>query len=128
MTKNQVIKHWQNAAQRNLKDSNDLFKTKHYDWSLFLGHLALEKLIKGLIVKKTNKNPKITHNLTELCKQAQIDISQEQISQLNRITSFNLEARYDAYKKEFYKLANEKFTTRWHAIIKQIFTWIKKNY
>ncbi len=31
----------------------NLFDTKDYHWSLFMGHLVIEKLLKGKIVKET---------------------------------------------------------------------------
>ncbi|MFA5994955.1 MAG: HEPN domain-containing protein [Patescibacteria group bacterium] len=39
------INYWRQSAERNWKTSLDLFKTKHYDASLFYAHLAIEKII-----------------------------------------------------------------------------------
>jgi hypothetical protein len=43
---------------------------------------------------------------------------------LDEITSFNLNARYDDYKKEFYKLCTPDYTKNWIEKIKKIRTWI----
>ena len=45
---------------------------------------------------------------------------------LDEITSFNLNARYDDYKKEFYKLCNQDYTKNWIEKIKNIHKWIKE--
>jgi len=129
MTKAEAIKYWQVGARRDLKTAQDFLASKHYDWCLFLGHLALEKIIKGLVVKRINKNPLPIHDLIRLCHQAKINLTQEQIIQLKEINRFNLETRYDDYKFKFYKKATRTFSAFWLKIIKEeFFQWFKKLY
>ena len=45
---------------------------------------------------------------------------------LDKITSFNLNARYDDYKREFYSLCSKEFTKEWIDKIKIIRSWIKQ--
>ncbi|HAK00312.1 MAG TPA: hypothetical protein DCM62_09825 [Bacteroidales bacterium] len=45
---------------------------------------------------------------------------------LDEITSFNLNARYDDYKREFVKLCTPEYTQGWIDKIKIIRTWIKE--
>jgi len=70
MTQEDAVQHWFNGAQRNLGIAKDLVKLKHYDWALFLGQLALEKLLKGLIAQKTGKLPPFIHDLPKLTETA----------------------------------------------------------
>jgi len=46
----------------------------------------------------------------KLAKLIEIDLDKDLIKELTSITSFNLEARYDDYKEQFYKKATKKFT------------------
>ncbi len=101
-----------------------LVKSKDYAWALFLGHLVIEKLLKALIVKDTNEHPPFTHNLTSLAKD--LELSLEQISWLAEMTTFNLNARYDDVKTEFYKKSTKQFATDWIEKIKILRKWIKK--
>lgn len=45
---------------------------------------------------------------------------------LDEITSFNLNARYDDYKREFYKLCTDDYTRTWVENIIHIRIWIKQ--
>ena len=44
---------------------------------------------------------------------------------LFKITTFNINARYDDYKKEFYAMCTADFTKEWIEKIKKIQQWIK---
>ena len=101
-----------------------LLKSKDYAWALFLGHLVIEKLLKALIVKQTAAHPPYTHNLNSLAKN--LELSTEQISWLDEITTFNLNARYDDVKDEFYRKSTKQFALDWFARIKILRKWIKK--
>ncbi|MCC6545303.1 MAG: HEPN domain-containing protein [Nitrospirae bacterium] len=50
-----TISYWHSSAKYDLSVATAMFKSKKYPYSLFMGHLALEKLLKALIVKNTNK-------------------------------------------------------------------------
>jgi len=128
MTKAQIIKYWQSSAKENLQAAKDFYQTKHYSWCLFVGQLALEKLIKGLIVNNSNKNPLPIHDLKKLIQLAHIELTAKQTVELEEITKFNLEARYDDYKRRFYKKATSKYTKQWLNIITKHFLWLKKQY
>ncbi|HCS78702.1 TPA: DNA-binding protein [Patescibacteria group bacterium] len=102
-----------------------LQKLKHYDWSLFFWHLALEKILKGLITKH-EKIPPPVHRLDKLALLAEIKLTSEQVDQLKEISSFNLEARYDDYKHKFYKKATKEFALRWIKICGGFYLWLLK--
>lgn len=45
---------------------------------------------------------------------------------LDEISTFNLNARYDNYKQDFYKLCTKEFSKLWVERIKKIRTWLIK--
>jgi len=45
---------------------------------------------------------------------------------LRQISLFNLDARYEDYKEEFYKKATKKYTLKWINIAERIYQWLKK--
>ena len=45
-----------------------LYESKSYGWSLFLGHISIEKLLKALFVKKNGNHAPFTHNLYRLAE------------------------------------------------------------
>lgn len=106
----EIIDFWASEAEESLDVAKHLFEKKDYSYSLFFGHLSVEKIIKAVLVKNTNQQVPRSHNLLRLAKEAQIEITDEQKHTLIRITAFNLEARYPDYKKEFRKKCTRQFT------------------
>ena len=53
-------------------------------------------------------------------------MTEEQSDWLDKVTTFNLNARYDDYKREFYLLCTDDFTREWIEKIKIIRSWIKQ--
>jgi HEPN domain-containing protein len=104
----------------------DLFESKSYSWALFLGHISIEKLLKALYVDKYQIHAPYIHNLYRLAELCELELTDDQSDCLDKITSFNLNARYDDYKREFYSLCTKDFTKDWMEKIKKIRIWIKE--
>lgn len=121
-----IANHWIDTSNSDYKTMLNLFNSKDYHWALFLGHLVIEKLIKANIVKVKRQYPPFIHDLKRLSKLSEIDFTEEHLNWLNTITTFNLNARYDSYKQEFYKKCNKLFTEEWIAKIKELRLWINK--
>lgn len=123
-TPQELAGYWWQSAESNRLVAEDLFKLKHYDWSLFLWHLAIEKSLKAKIAAIGKEIPYV-HDLLRLAKEANLPTTGERAEQLNEITTFNIEARYDDYKRAFYKKANKPYTEKWSAVCREIIQWIK---
>jgi HEPN domain-containing protein len=122
---NKIVNHWIETSDNDYQTMLTLYNSKSYSWALFLGHISIEKLLKALYVKNFNKHAPFTHNLYRLAELIQIDLTDEYADWLDEVTSFNLNARYDDYKKEFYSLCTQDYTKSWIEIIKKLRTWIK---
>ena len=126
MRKAQVIKNWLTKAQSDVKAAKDLFNSGHFDWCLFVWHLAIEKALKAKIIS-LNKDVIYTHDLRRLASKTDIKFTKTQLEQLDEITSFNIEARYDDYKLSFYKKANKDYARRWSKICESLYSFILKS-
>ena len=93
--------HWMESGERDFKTMNNLYKSKDYSWSLFVGHLVIEKLLKACYIKHNHQHPLMIHNLVKIAETSGISPTENQKSVLTEITSFNLSTRYDDYKKSF---------------------------
>ena len=125
MNQKKIIAFWESEAEESLHVAEHLFEKKDYSYALFFGHLAVEKILKAILVKITNQQVPRSHNLLRLANEAHIKITDNQKHALIRITAFNLESRYPDYKKEFRKKCTEKFTEMELKKIKEIFIWLK---
>ncbi len=118
--------YWKKSAYYDFDTAKFLFKGKRYPECLFFCHLMIEKNLKALVVKKTKTHAPYIHQLVDLAKVAKIDLNEEQIDHLTEITGFNIAARYDAYKFNFYKRCNRFYTEKYFKISKELYLWLKK--
>lgn len=117
------IKYWKDGADDAWDTAEKLFNVKKYHYSLFFSHLALEKVIKAIYIKSKNEAAPIGHNLVILCKQAGITLDESSKASLREISKFNISARYDDYKLQFYKKATKVFTQRWIKKIETLYNY-----
>ena len=102
----------------------DLFEKGHYTWALFVGHLLIEKLLKAYYVENIDIQPPLIHNLLRIAEKSKLELSEEQKDLLVTVTTFNIQARYDDVKKEFYHKCSKEFTKVWINKIKGFRKWI----
>jgi len=126
MEREKIIEFWITEANEAQTVALHLFEKKDYSYSLFFGHLAIEKLLKALFVRRTTEEeiPR-SHNLLRLAGEARLEISEDRQRELVRITAFNLEARYPDYKMQFRKQCTRKFTETELAKINEVLQWLK---
>ncbi len=122
---NKMINYWIESSEKDFKTMNDLYKTGNFSWSLFIGHLVIEKLLKACYIKKMGEYPPMIHDLRRICEKADIKVHQDRQITLDTITRFNINARYDDYKQSFYQLCTETFTAEWISKIHECRLWIK---
>jgi len=89
-------------------------------------HLVLEKLLKAHYVKNQRKHAIFTHDLLRLATNAGLTIDEETEDWLDDISTFNINARYDTYKQDFYKLCTREFANLWSERIEKIRLWLIK--
>ncbi len=127
MNKQENIDFWLASSEENFKSMNNMLKSKEYMWSLFIGHLVIEKLLKANYVKMVDFNVPRTHDLLKLAVSAGIEIEEKKKDDLQYITLFNIETRYDEHKRDFYKKCTKKFTEENINKIKGLRKWLKEN-
>ncbi len=61
-----------------------MYENKRNTWCLFLGHLVIEKLLKGLYAKNNKENPYTikSHNLLALAEKCDLELTDEQLERL----------------------------------------------
>ena len=122
---NKIIQHWIETSDEDHQTMLSLFSSGAFTWALFLGHLCIEKLLKANYVKVQKRHAPFLHNLYRLAELGDLDVTDELNEYLDRITTFNINARYDDYKQSFYQLCTDSFTAEWIDKIKDCRLWIK---
>jgi HEPN domain-containing protein len=125
LNKDQLIKYWIDGADDDFGTMITMFDSKRYSWSLFIGHLMIEKLLKAYFVKVKSDYPPFIHNLQRLAEKADLELLDDKREQLVTITAFNINARYDDYKMSFKKQCTPEYTSEWVDKLKELRIWIK---
>ena len=121
-----LMDFWLQSSEEDYKAMIAMYESNRYTWTLFIGHLMIEKLLKAYFVLNKKESPPYIHNLLRLAELSNLKLSDEQSLQLATITAFNINARYDDYKRSFYNKCTKEFTTIWFENLKELRTWIKK--
>ncbi|MCU0614710.1 MAG: HEPN domain-containing protein [Desulfobacterales bacterium] len=127
MHKKDLITYWLKSSDRDFQAMIHLLEKGDYTWSLFIGHLVLEKLLKAWYVQHIDNTPPFIHDLVRLAEKSALPLDESKKDLLDSISTFNIRARYDDYKMEFYKKCSKDFTEKWIEIIKELRAWLKEN-
>jgi len=123
MTRKQHVDYWLLGAAENMKDMRSAIKSKRRTNAMFYGHLAIEKILKALCAVR-NVPIEREHKLIVLANDSgyisQLSVAEQQ--ELLTITSFNIEARYDDYKRRFNTICTPHYTDIWSKVISR---WYK---
>lgn len=128
MTAEDWISNWEKSAEDDFVTVNTLFKYKRYHHCLFFFHLAIEKLLKGLIIKNIDDAAPPIHNLNKLAEIGKITVSPEYDKYLKEITTWNVKARYTFIKDLLYKKATKEYATQWFKKAKEVYQWLLNQY
>jgi len=77
-------------------------------------------------VKVNLKHSPPIHNLLRIAEKSELELTKEYSDWLDTISLFNINARYDDYKREFYNQCTKDFTKSWISKIEEIRKWIKQ--
>ena len=126
MTKEDRIKYWLESAKDDWKVAKHLFENGDYPYSLFFGHLTIEKILKAIYVDKLNESPPYTHRLVHLSEKISLGLTEEQLELLETVTDFNMEARYPDEKFSFKKRCTRNFSKKYLRKIEDLRKWLTK--
>jgi HEPN domain-containing protein len=128
MTKKEIIEHWIQLSDNDLKVAEDLFVLKHYLYVGFMCHQSIEKIFKGYFVKINDDSPPFTHDLLIISTKGNFsDELPEDLRQFIRILSpLNIRLRYPEYKDLIFKQMTRDIT--WDILnkTKNLQQWIKE--
>lgn len=75
--KNKLIEYWIAGSDDDYETMVVMFDSKRFSWSLFIGHLMIEKLLKAYYVKVKSDYPPFIHNLLRLAEKAELSLTDD---------------------------------------------------
>jgi len=76
MDTKELIEYWIKSSEKDYQAMIHLFEKGDYTWSLFIGHLVLEKLLKALFVYKNSNFPPFIHDLYRLAEKCNLPLDE----------------------------------------------------
>ena len=122
-----LMNYWIESSEEDYDTMMYMRAGKKNTWCLFMGHLVIEKLLKALYAKNNRNTPYApkSHDLLHLAEKTELELTDRQEDLLDTITRFNMNARYDDYKKEFYLKCTDVYTSQQLKNIEEIRVWLK---
>jgi HEPN domain-containing protein len=93
MDKKEVLKYWIESSENDFSAMDHLFEKGDYSWSLFIGHLVIEKLLKAMYIQKVDITPPFIHDLVRLSDKVGLSLTEDQKDILDTISTFNLRVK-----------------------------------
>jgi HEPN domain-containing protein len=88
------VEYWMTGSAEDLSAAEVLLDGGHLRHCLFLAHLALEKMLKAHVTRRTRDIPPRNHNLVRLAQLAGLKLDGEQEQFLRRFDAHRLQGRY----------------------------------
>jgi HEPN domain-containing protein len=88
------VTFWREGSVEDWAVALELIKKRHNRHGLFFAHLALEKLLKALVVQNTGELAPRVHSLVRLAELAAVTPDEHQLDILAEMNAFNIEGRY----------------------------------
>ncbi len=121
-----LVTYWTEMAEEDISVARQLFKAKKYAYALFFCHLAIEKMLKAVVVKKTQDHASWTHNLPFLAGRANLALDKSDMEFLAEMTRWNLEARYPSDIETLKKSATNLEVQGKFKRTEEFLKWLKK--
>lgn len=118
--------YWLESAAYDLETAKTLLCSKRYPYALFFGHLAIEKVLKALVVKQTGDHAPYSHSLVVLAGKTALEIPEAMIDQLAEFMEFHTEARYPDAKRLLPEMHQGICPGEEFREIKEVYTWLRK--
>ena len=122
-----LMKYWIESSNEDYNVMNVLHNSRKNSYCLFFGQMVIEKLLKALYAKNNKGAPYTpkTHDLLYLAEKMNLEVMEKQANDLVEITKFNLNTRYDDYKREFYNKCTDEYTEEKINQIEEVKVWLE---
>ena len=119
-------KDWLEQADYDYETALYMFQGDRYVYAVFLCHLAIEKALKGLVLKASNIQPPKTHSLIQLTKKAGLNPPENIGHFLVNLDQASIPTRYPEDLTTVKKIYTKDKTEEILSKTKEILTWLKK--
>ena len=120
------IKYWIELSEYDLETAAAMLAAGRYLYVLFMCQQALEKMLKGHVLKITREFPPRIHNLVRLMELAGLKPGDEKERFLEKLNYYYIESRYPEEKKSISVEINKKLAKEYLDKTREIWQWLKE--
>ncbi len=122
------VKNWLESARYDLETAEHMFRAGRYIYTIFMCHLALEKVLKAKIQESSEKTPPKTHNPRYLVKLSGTELPEDKLIFISKLSDISVPTRYP---EDF-----DRLITSYHRDVareyldktKEIFAWMRNSF
>jgi len=89
-----ISEKWADQARYDLDTARAMLDAGRYLYVLFCCQQAAEKMLKAVIVKRTNEFPPRLHNLMRLAEVGSIEVAESMAEFLRELSAYYIQTRY----------------------------------
>lgn len=123
-----TVEYWKEGSKYDMGVARALLKSRKYPYALFLGHLAVEKTLKALVVAHTRQHAPFTHSLTMLAEKTRLSFPPAIMEKLARFMEFYQEGRYPEEQKNYYRRCTKSFAELGLKEIAEVLRWCRRKF
>ena len=125
---NKIVKNWVATSNYDLQTADAMYKAGRYLYVVFMCHLAIEKMLKALLVHKYPEDipPKI-HNLIHLYQRTDITLPEDLKDFFQRIDNVSVATRYPEDLRTLSTEFNKDAAKRILIDTKRMIKWLKQH-
>ncbi|MCL2568095.1 MAG: HEPN domain-containing protein [Oscillospiraceae bacterium] len=122
------VDYWLDLCEDDLITAKALLEKNRLLHMGFVCHLIIEKAFKATIAKNTNEIPPRIHDLQRLATFGGVfdDLSELQLSVLDKLTPLQIQARYPEYKTKIMATLTTEYCKQLLDETEDLLCWIKK--
>ena len=102
------VERWVEQSRYDLGTAQAMFNSGRYLYVLFCCQQAVEKLLKALIAKESQRMPPPIHQLMRLARLANLEVSEEQAAFLRELSAYYIQTRYPEDIRDLVAMVKQK--------------------
>ncbi|HUT32042.1 MAG TPA: HEPN domain-containing protein [Planctomycetota bacterium] len=124
---NQQVKNWLDSAAYDLETTEHMYRTGRYVHTIFMCHLAIEKVLKARVQEVTGQLPPKTHNLRYLVQLSRLEIPEGMFEFLSMLSDVSIPTRYPEDFGKLVEAYNGPVARRYADKTREVFQWIRES-
>lgn len=121
-----AVLNWVKTSDYDVATASAMFKARRYVYVIFLCHLSVEKFLKAIVCKLTQKIPPKTHDLFLLLKLAKLSLPQDHQLLVAHLNAASIPTRYPEDLSKLTRQYNARAAKRYLDATRNFLKWLKQ--